>query len=59
MTQKLQRVSDLALSLALALILLPIFAVLALLIRLDSPGPTLFIQKRVGKHGRLFFSCSP
>lgn len=54
MTQKLQRFSDLVLSLVLALILLPIFAVLALLIRLDSPGPTLFIQKRVGKHGRVF-----
>ena len=33
--------------------LLP-FAVIALLIRLDSPGPVLFIQRRVGKDGREF-----
>ena len=27
---------------------------IALLIRLDSPGPVLFIQRRVGRHGREF-----
>lgn len=35
-------------------ILLPLFAVIALLIRLDSPGPVFFRQLRVGKDGRLF-----
>ena len=33
------------------LLLLPLLAAIALLIRLDSPGPVLFIQKRVGKDG--------
>lgn len=40
---------------ALALLLLaPLFAVIALLIRMDSPGPVLFRQTRVGKDERLF-----
>lgn len=37
----------------LALLLLP-FVVLALLIRLDSPGPVLFSQVRIGRRGRPF-----
>lgn len=36
------------------IILLPLFAIIALLIRLDSPGPVFFRQLRAGKDGRLF-----
>lgn len=32
----------------------PLFLVIAVLVRLDSPGPVLFRQVRVGQHGRLF-----
>lgn len=32
------------------LALLPVFAVIALAIKLDSPGPALFRQRRVGRH---------
>jgi exopolysaccharide biosynthesis polyprenyl glycosylphosphotransferase len=40
---------------ALLLVLLaPVLAVLALLIWRDSPGPAVFRQTRVGKHGKLF-----
>lgn len=36
------------------LLLFPALALIALLIRLDSPGPILFIQRRVGKGEREF-----
>lgn len=39
--------------LALA-VLLPVFAIIAVVIRLDSDGPALFRQVRVGRDGRLF-----
>ncbi len=52
--QRLQRVCDLVLCLLLLLVFLPVFLVIALLVRLDSPGPVLFIQPRVGKHGDEF-----
>ena len=36
------------------LALSPVFAAIAVLIRLDSPGPVFFRQERVGRHGRPF-----
>jgi lipopolysaccharide/colanic/teichoic acid biosynthesis glycosyltransferase len=45
---------DLVLS-GLALVVgFPVFALLALVIYLDDPGPVLYVQQRVGKDGRLF-----
>jgi len=32
----------------------PLMAVIALIVKLDSPGPAVFRQPRVGRHGRLF-----
>ncbi|UAL30583.1 exopolysaccharide biosynthesis polyprenyl glycosylphosphotransferase [Nocardioides rotundus] len=32
----------------------PLLVALAVLVRLDSPGPALFVQKRVGRNGREF-----
>lgn len=32
----------------------PLFSLIAILIKLDSPGPTFFVQKRVGLYGRRF-----
>ncbi|MBS1806349.1 MAG: exopolysaccharide biosynthesis polyprenyl glycosylphosphotransferase [Acidobacteria bacterium] len=49
-----KRVLDVALS-SIALVgLLPIFVLIAVLIKLDSAGPVLFIQNRVGLNGRIF-----
>ena len=45
---------DLLLAAAGLLLLSPLFLVVALCIRLDSPGPVFFRQERVGRGGRLF-----
>jgi lipopolysaccharide/colanic/teichoic acid biosynthesis glycosyltransferase len=50
----LRRTLDIVVAAAALLILLPLLAVIALLVRLDSPGPVLFIQRRVGQGGREF-----
>ncbi|HEX4067089.1 MAG TPA: sugar transferase [Acidobacteriaceae bacterium] len=49
-----KRVMDLLGSAILLVLLAPVFLVIALWIRCDSPGPVLFLQKRVGKDGCLF-----
>ncbi|WP_369019438.1 sugar transferase [Thermatribacter velox] len=48
---------DRIISCILLLLLSPLFAVLALLIRLDSPGPVFYRQVRVGKDGKIFTLC--
>ncbi len=53
--QTVQRVCDVLLCTLALLLLWPVFAVIALLIRADSPGPVLFKQSRVGKDGREFW----
>ena len=42
------RLLDLFVAIALLLVLFPVFVLIALLIRLDTPGPVLFRQTRVG-----------
>ncbi len=49
-----KRAFDLALGSLLLVLSSPILLVLALLVRLTSPGPALFRQTRVGGHGRTF-----
>lgn len=50
----LKRATDLALTMPALVILAPVFALLALLIKLDSPGPVFFRQVRMGAAGRTF-----
>lgn len=50
----LKRVIDLVSAVLLGLILLIPMAFVALLIRLDSPGPAVFTQERMGKDGKQF-----
>jgi len=49
-----KRIADLFGSFVLLVVLAPLFAVIACLIRMSSPGPVLFGQKRIGKGGKLF-----
>lgn len=49
-----RRALSLSATLFLSILLLPLMAVLALLIRLDSPGPILYRQRRLGQGGREF-----
>jgi lipopolysaccharide/colanic/teichoic acid biosynthesis glycosyltransferase len=50
----LKRILDLVVSLVAGVMLLPVFALVALLIRLDSAGPIFFVADRVGQGGRIF-----
>lgn len=49
-----KRGADALLSLLALLCLSPLYLALALAVKLTSPGPALFKQKRVGRGGRLF-----
>jgi len=49
-----KRAFDLVLAGAASVVAVPLGAVIALLVRLDSPGPVFFKQKRVGLDGREF-----
>jgi lipopolysaccharide/colanic/teichoic acid biosynthesis glycosyltransferase/glycosyltransferase involved in cell wall biosynthesis len=52
--RSVKRIGDIALAAAGLVATAPLMAVLGALIRLDSPGPALFYQERVGRHRRPF-----
>jgi exopolysaccharide biosynthesis polyprenyl glycosylphosphotransferase len=49
-----KRCMDFALSVVLIIVFSPLFLITALLIKITSPGPILFIQDRVGLNKRIF-----
>lgn len=49
-----KRLFDVIASLVLLAVLLPVFALLAIAIKLDSPGPVFFRQVRVTQYGKTF-----
>ena len=50
----IKRLFDIAISSVALVLLLPVFAVIAVLVKLDSKGPAIFKQERVGKNGKIF-----
>jgi len=52
--QRLKRVFDFILSSIFMVFLLPVFIVLGLLIKLDSPGPIFYKSRRYGRYGHMF-----
>jgi len=50
----LKRIIDVVVSGIGLIILFPIFAVIGMLIKLDSKGPVFFVQERAGKDGKIF-----
>jgi lipopolysaccharide/colanic/teichoic acid biosynthesis glycosyltransferase len=48
------RALDVGIALALMVVLMPVFAAIAVAIRLESPGRAIFRQRRVGLGGRMF-----
>lgn len=49
-----RRLIDIAISIGVLLMLIPIFALIAVAIKLDSQGPVIYKQKRGGKNGKEF-----
>jgi sugar transferase (PEP-CTERM system associated) len=56
-TREVKRMLDLALAVVGLIFAAPLMALAALAIRLESAGPILYWQERVGEHGRVFTLC--
>ena len=49
-----KRTIDVVVSFLALILLIPVFIVLAILVKFSSPGSTFFLQDRIGKNGRVF-----
>lgn len=49
-----KRAIDVVVTTLSLIVMLPIMAIVAIAIKLDSPGPALFVQERIGKNGNTF-----
>jgi sugar transferase (PEP-CTERM system associated) len=56
-TRAVKRTFDLILAIVGSVIAAPAMLLTALAVRLDSPGPVLYRQERVGENGRVFTLC--
>ena len=52
--QAIKRLMDLVISIIATIVLSPVMLITAIAIKLDSPGPVIFKQDRVGQNGRTF-----
>ncbi len=53
---RLKRFVDLFLVVSASIFVLPFAALIALMIKLDSPGPVFYAQRRIGRNGKRFFA---
>jgi exopolysaccharide biosynthesis polyprenyl glycosylphosphotransferase len=53
--RQVKRAFDLVVGIITLILISPLLALIAIAIRLDSPGPIIFKQQRVGENGRLFW----
>lgn len=51
---KIKRILDVLLSFIALIVLLPFFLIFAIIIKIESPGPIFFKQKRIGKNKKEF-----
>jgi len=51
---RLKRAEDLVLAIAILIVISPVLALIALGVKISSPGPVIFKQRRYGLDGRLF-----
>jgi lipopolysaccharide/colanic/teichoic acid biosynthesis glycosyltransferase len=51
---RVKRIFDIMVCLLLLPLVLPLMALVSLVVILDSPGPAIFVQERVGRKGRRF-----
>jgi len=52
--QKVKKIMDIFFSLIIIIVLFPAILIVALAIKLDSPGPVFFVQRRIGWRGQPF-----
>ena len=52
--QRLKRIFDFILTAISVTFLLPVFIILAIFVKLDSPGPVFYRSRRYGQHGHMF-----
>ena len=50
---KIKRVIDVILASVALILLSPLFAIIAIAIKIDSKGPVFFAHKRIGKNGKI------
>lgn len=52
--KNIKRVMDIVISAILMVLLIPVYIIVSILIKLDSKGPVIFSQERVGYHNKVF-----
>lgn len=52
--KRIKRIFDVVVSFILVMIFIPIWVIVAILIKLTSPGPVFFLQERPGYHKKIF-----